>query len=136
MLLDLSPTLIVIFAFGAVAVAVYVVGQIVSTQMLVRQRMAIPNTGASAAPTLGSNLDALVTAYFDEKRFGVAGSARTKLRKDLIRAGFFRLDAINYYILARLFTVIVLPALAYFFAEQFMANREWYLKLSLVAVAM
>src|SRR5262249_8509848 len=90
----------------------------------------------SAAPTLGSNLDGLVSTYFDERRFGVAGSVRTRLRKDLIRAGFFHSDAINYYIFARLLAVIVLPVLAYLFAEQFMANREWYFKLGLVTVAM
>jgi tight adherence protein C len=136
MLLDLSPTLIVIFAFGAVAVAVYVMGQVVSVQMRVRQRTAAPKLEASAAPSFGSNLDVLVATYFDETRFGVAGSVRAKLRKDLIRAGFFRPDAINYYIFARLLTVIVLPILAYIFAEQFMTNREWYLKLSLVMIAM
>jgi len=136
MLLDLSPQLIMIFAFGAVTVAVYGIGQVVSVQMRVRQRMVAPQAVASAAPTLGSNLDALVATYFDERRFGVAGAVRAKLRKDLIRAGFFRPDAVNYYIVARLLTVIVLPVLAYVFAEQFMANREWYFKLSLVMVAM
>src|SRR5262249_15915447 len=136
MLFDLSPTLIVIFAFGAVAIAVYVIGQVVSVQMRVRQRTAATKLEASVAPGFGANLDALVASYFDEQRFGVAGSMRAKLRKDLVRAGFFRPDAINYYILACLLTVILLPVLAYVFAEQFMADREWYSKLSLDTVSM
>jgi len=84
---------------------------------------------------LASGFDALVSTIFDEKRFGVEGSMRTKLRRDLIRAGFFRVDAIKYYIFARMATVVVL-AIAALLAEQFLANSDWYLKLGLVAIVM
>src|SRR5207248_899247 len=88
------------------------------------------------APNLGSSFDALVSSLFDEKRFGVVGSVRAELRRQLIRAGFFRADAINYYIFARMASVVVLTTASYLLAAQFMVNSEWYFKLGLVAVVM
>jgi tight adherence protein C len=80
---------------------------------------------------LASGFDALVATIFDEKRFGIEGSVRTKLRRELIRAGFFRVDAIKYYIFARVVSVVLL-GIAALFAAQFLSN--WYLKLGLAAV--
>jgi tight adherence protein C len=138
---DLSSLLIPILAFGAVAITVFAIGQFVAVQIRVHQRVAAQGRGAAktrdagSAPGLASGFDALVSAIFDEKRFGVEGSLRTKLRRDLIRAGFFRVDAIKYYIFARVATVVVL-AIAALLAEQFLANSNWYLKLGLVAIVM
>src|SRR5262252_4216833 len=137
---ELSILLITVLAFGAVATAVFVIGQFIAVQIRVHQRVAMQGRGAAlrdeteTAPGLTSGFDALVSTIFDEKRFGVEGSVRTKLRRELIRAGFFRVDAIKYYIFARIATVVVL-AIAVLFAEQFMVNSAWYLKLSLAAIA-
>src|SRR5262245_26768440 len=98
MLTDLSPLLITVLAFIAVASAVFVIGQLVAVQMRVRQRVAAQGSGVAAAPGLAASFDTLVSSFFDEKRFGVEGSVRAKLRRELVRAGFFRVDAINYYI--------------------------------------
>jgi len=124
---ELSILLITVLAFGAVATAVFVIGQFIAVQIRVHQRVAMQGRGAAplrdeteTAPGLTSGFDALVSTIFDEKRFGVEGSVRTKLRRELIRAGFFRVDAIKYYIFARIATVVVL-AIAVLFAEQFMA---------------
>src|SRR5262245_61625900 len=136
---DLSSLLITILAFGAVAITVFAIGQFVAVQIRVHQRVAAQGQGAAqgrdAESALASGFDALVSTIFDEKRFGVEGSMRTKLRRDLIRAGFFRVDAIKYYIFARMATVVVL-AIAALLAEQFLANSDWYLKLGLVAIVM
>jgi tight adherence protein C len=138
---DFSSLLITILAFGAVAITVFAIGQFIAVQIRVHQRVTAQGQGtaqrrdADSAPGLASGFDALVSAIFDEKRFGVEGSVRTKLRRDLIRAGFFRVDAIKYYIFARMATVIVL-AIAALLAEQFLTNRNWYLKFGLVAVVM
>src|SRR5215471_14641279 len=111
---ELSILLITVLAFGAVATAVFVIGQFIAVQIRVHQRMAMQGRGAAlrdeteSAPGLTSGFDALVSTIFDEKRFGVEGSVRTKLRRELIRAGFFRVDAIKYYIFARIATVVVL----------------------------
>src|SRR6266536_4079844 len=130
---ELSLLLITILAFGAVAIGVFAIGQFVAVQIRVHQRVAAQGRDAETVPGLTSGFDALVSTIFDEKRFGVEGSMRTKLRRELIRAGFFRVDAIKYYIFARVATVVVF-AIAVLIAEQFMVNSEWYLKLGLPAI--
>jgi len=130
---DLLPLLITALAFLAVATAVFVVGQFVAVQMRVRQRVAAQGSGIEAAPGLAAGFDALVAGFFNEKRFGVEGSVRAKLRRELVRAGFFRADAINYYIFFRMATVIVLPIVAYLVVAYFLSDFDWYIKLGLVA---
>src|SRR6476469_8046141 len=129
---ELAILLITILAFGAVAVGVFVIGQFIAVQIRVHQRMAMQRRGAALrheaeiGPGLTSGLDALVSTIFNEQRFGIEGSVRTKLRRELIRAGFFRVDAIKYYLFARMATVVVF-AIAVLIAEQFMFKSTWYL---------
>ena len=132
---ELSFLLITILAFGAVAIGVFAIGQFIAVQIRVHQRVAAQGRGLETATGLASGFDALVSTFFDEKRFGVEGSVRTKLRRELIRAGFFHVDAIKYYIFARIATVVVLVIVA-LLAEQFLVNSEWYLKFALVAIIM
>jgi len=132
MLTNLSPLLIVVLAFGAVAIAVFALGQLIATQAHVHQRLA-PQT-SDRTSSLASNFDSFVSTYFQEQRFGVTREMRAKLRRELIRAGFFHPQAINYYIFARLAAIIVLPTLAYFATQQLLVNSEWYLKFGLVGV--
>src|SRR5437016_9645466 len=104
---ELSILLITVLAFGAVATAVFVIGQFIAVQIRVHQRVAMQGRGAAlrdeteTAPGLTSGFDALVSTIFDEKRCGVGGSVRTKLRRELIRAAFLRVGALKYYIFAR-----------------------------------
>ena len=133
---DLLPMLIMVLAFVAVGAAVFVIGQYVAVQMRVHQRVAAHGRDIDAAPGLAETFDSVVSTFFDEKRFGVQGSVRAKLRRELVRAGFFRVDAINYYIFSRLAAVIVLPIAAYLLADQFLVNSEWYIKFGLVVVVM
>src|SRR5690349_8211436 len=136
---DLSPTLIALLAFGAVAAIVFVVGQLLTTQARVQQRVGAPVTRSGGAATnlgFADSFDSLVKTYFDEKRFGVEGSMRAKLRRDLVRAGYFSPNALNYYIFARLAAVVVLPAIAYAVAQIYLVTQPWYVKLFMVAIAM
>lgn len=134
-MINFSPMLIMLLAFGAVAVAVFIVGQFVATQLRVQQRIAGAAPQADVTAAIASSLDTFVAKYFEEKRFGVDGTVRAKLRRDLVRAGFFRPEATNYYIFARICAAIILPMIAYLLVEQYMASYEWYLKFGLVAVA-
>src|SRR5262252_7374622 len=126
---ELSILLITILAFGAVAIGVYAIAQMLAVQVRVQQRVAAQRSeagqrrDAEPPPGLASGFDALVSTIFEEKRFGIAGSSRTELRRKLIGAGFFRLDAIKYYIFGRMATVVV-SAIAVLIAEQFMVNSE------------
>ena len=132
---ELLILLITILAFGAVAIGVFAIGQFVAVQIRVHQRVTAQGRDVETAPGLASGFDALVSTFFDEKRFGVEGSVRTKLRREMIRAGFFHVDAIKYYIFARIATVVVFVIVA-FLTEQFLVNSGWYLKLALVAIIM
>jgi tight adherence protein C len=132
---ELSFLLIMILAFGAVAIGVFAIGQFIAVQIRVHQRVAAQGRDLETAPGFASGFDALVSTFFDEKRFGVEGSVRTKLRRELIRAGFFHVDAIKYYIFARIATVVVLVIVA-LLAEQFLVTSEWYLRFALVAIIM
>ena len=132
---DLAAVLITILVFAAVAIAVFVVAQFAAVQIRVHRRVAVHAQDADSSPSLASGLDALVSTYFDEKRFGVQGSVREELRRELIRAGFFRTDAINYYIFARMASVVVLTIAGYLCAQYF-TDSEWYVKFAFVAGAM
>ena len=132
---DLAAVLITVLVFAAVAITVFVVTQFAAVQIRVRRRVAVHAQDADSSPSLASGLDALVSTYFDEKRFGVQGSLREELRRELIRAGFFRTDAINYYIFARMASVVVLTIAGYLCAQYF-TDTEWYVKFAMVAGAM
>jgi tight adherence protein C len=134
----LTPVLIVVLAFGAVVVIAYVIGQLVVTNAKVQHRIAAPAGGAHAGGSnnLSTTVEALVTTYFDEKRFGIQGEIRNKLRRELVKAGFFRAEAIKYYIFARLAVVSVLPTGAYVLTENYLASHHWLVRMGLVAIVM
>src|SRR5262245_13245841 len=129
---DLAVVLITVLVFGAVAIAVFVVARFAAVQFRVRRRVAVHAPDAKTSPRFG--FEALVSAYFDEKRFGLQGEVRTQLRRELIRAGFFRPEAINYYIFARLACVVVMTTIGYLLVDYFFGFREWYVKFGLVAL--
>src|SRR5262245_57547470 len=129
---DLPQYLIIVFAFGAVTAFVYVAGQFFPARFRLQRRAAMSGHQTAASPNLLDGMHAFVATYFDEKRFQVEGPAKAKLRLDLIRAGFFRIDAINYYIFAKLAVVVALPLITYVAAEIFLVGYDWLLKLALV----
>jgi tight adherence protein C len=132
---ELELLLITTLAFGAVGIGVFVIGQFVAVQIRVHQRIAAQGRDAETASGLASGFDALVLTIFDEKRFGVEGSVRAKLRRELVNAGFFRVDAIKYYIFARLITIVGLAAVV-LVVEQFVTHTQWYVKFALAGIVM
>jgi tight adherence protein C len=137
--LDSIPLLVALLSFGTVTALAFVVGQQVWAQSQIQRRLAAPTElSASAGLHRSKALDAFITRYFHERRFGVDESLRGKLRRELVKAGFFRNDAINYYIFFRLAAVVVLPTLAYVLIHAFApsAGLSWLLKFMVVAVAM
>src|SRR5688572_16074478 len=136
MINDFAPAIVAILAFMAVAAIVFVLGQILTARARVQQRVGAPTQSGSAARALAkAHLDNLISTFFDEKRFGVEGSARAALRKELVRAGFFGANAINYYVFYRFAVVAVIPTGVYLLIEQFLSDQSWFIKLALVAVA-
>jgi tight adherence protein C len=132
---DYLPYMIVLLAFSAVAVLVFAVGQQLSTQAQLQRRLTAPVQDAGATGRRTTALQDFITRNFDERRFGVDNTLRGKLRRELIRAGFFRSDALNYYIFSRMATILVLPSLAYVAGEYFLAEQPWVFKLLLLVLA-
>src|SRR4051794_13927775 len=103
-----APFLIPALSFAAVAAVVFVIGHYLSALAQMQRRLpasAEPNdVGAGGA---FQNLHAVIVRRFDAKRFGVEGTPREKLRRELLKAGYFRAYAVNYYIFARLTAVLI-----------------------------
>lgn len=132
---NLVPLIVIMLAFCAVAGAVFSVSQFIKARLRLQQRVAGSVTGNAGAPGLLENMNSIIASYFDEKRFGVQGAVRAKLRRDLVRAGYFRVDAVNYYIFTKLATVATVPFLSYFMATALLFSRPTLVKLSIVVVA-
>jgi len=135
-MIDFSPILIPALSFAAVAAVVFVVGRYFAAQAQMQRRLpATVHSGDIGAGESYQNLHAFIARRFDAKRFGVAGAFRDKLRRELVKAGYFRAYAVNYYIFARLAVVLVLPTVSYVFAELFLPGAAPFLKIVLVSVA-
>jgi tight adherence protein C len=134
-MLEATPHLIAFMAFAAVGGVVFVAGQYVAREIRVQQRIAAPLGERRQSSKLRDSMNAAVMRYFDEKRFKVEGPARAKLRLELIRAGFFDPNAINYYIFWRLAVVVVVPLIAYLAVSVLLADKGALLKFALVAIS-
>jgi tight adherence protein C len=113
---DWTPLGIVFLSFCAVGGVAYVVGQFYLRERRLRRRLPAV-AGRSGDIDVGGNIARLVATHFDEKRLGVDDTLRGKLRLNLIQAGYFRSDAINFYVLWRVAAVILLPIITYLFLD-------------------
>lgn len=130
---ELTPLIVILLAFGAAASIVFVAGQYFFAHVHLQRRV---GGGGSTEPTssaFAGSMHTLVSTYFDEKRFGLDGTVRAKLRRDLVRAGYFRPDAVKYYIFSKLAVVVAVSVLGYIAAELLLVGYGWPLKLGLVA---
>jgi tight adherence protein C len=133
MMIELVPLIVVTLSFGTVSAIVFVVGQYLTTQAQMQRRLPAParaSDGAIGVPP--RKLQAFIAKHFDEKRFGIDSTLRGKLRRELLRAGYFRSDAINRYIFARIVVAVLLPVSAYILAQFFLQNVPWFVKLVLI----
>jgi tight adherence protein C len=129
---DLS-LLVIVLAFTAVTAIVFVVGRTLASELKIQQRAAATQHSTVGALT---GADALIAGYFNEKKFGIEGSARSKLRLGLLQAGYFHPNAINYYIFWRIACVVLFPLAVFLLVEAFLQGQSSLLKVILVAVAM
>jgi tight adherence protein C len=138
MTMELVPLLVTMMAFGSVAIIVFVVGRYAATQASMQRRLPIAASvsARSRSPeTVVPNFFlASLAAKFDERKFGIEGQIRTKLRRDLIRAGYFSEQAIQLYILARLAIVVLLPTFTYLLITIFFRDISIYKSLGAVAI--
>jgi tight adherence protein C len=134
-MMDFAPILVPALSFAAVAAVVIVAGHYIATQARMNRRLPAAVRSDIVAGDGFQNLHAFVARRFDAKHFGVDGVIREKLRRDLLRAGYFRSYAVNYYILARVSAVVVLPIVAYVSTELLLPDATSVLKIALVSAA-
>ena len=112
---DWTPLIIAILAFCAMAGIAFVAGQYYLRATHLYRRLVPSLQGADGdSNSVDRGVGRLVARHFDEKRFGVDETLRGQLRLNLVRAGYFRRDAINFYVFWRLAAVALLPFLTYF----------------------
>src|SRR5471032_3195248 len=122
-MLEVTPLLLTFITFVVVAAGVVVVGRVVSNQASMQRRLPVPVFAAAAPPRKApANFLAFFANKIDEKKFGVNSALRTKLRRELVRAGFFSDEAIRYYVLARIGFVIALPIVTYVLSAIFLGQ--------------
>jgi tight adherence protein C len=125
-MLEVTPLIVTIVAFVVVAATVMVIGRALSIQASMQRRLPIPVLTTSVAPHRASaNLVALLASKIDEKKFGVNSALRTKLRRELARAGYFADGAVRYYLMARIGLIIILPTMTYIISAIFLGEFEY-----------
>jgi tight adherence protein C len=111
---DFTPIIVALLAFGATGCVAYVIGQRYLRNVHLYGRLPATQEAAGDSNSTGRAFATMVARHFDEKRFGVDETLRGQLRLNLVRAGYFRKDAINFYVFWRLAAVVLLPVVAYF----------------------
>src|SRR5216683_8411759 len=133
-MLESIPYLVAILSFGMVSVLAFLAGQYVLVQSRIQRRLA-PHKPSDVAKPQPRAMNAFITKHFDERRFGVDESLRGKLRRELMRAGYFGSDALNYYIFARMAAVAFFPTVSYLAVQVFLSDQAWYLQVGIVLIA-
>jgi tight adherence protein C len=133
---DLTPLLVGLLAFGATGCFAYVIGQYYLRNAHLYGRLPVVQEAGGDANSTARGISGLVARHFDEKRFGVDDTLRGQLRLNLIRAGYFRRDAINFYVFWRLAAVVLLPLAAYFLVTMFAHNMKFLTTAIVICMAM
>jgi tight adherence protein C len=134
-MIELAPILVPTLFFAAVAAVVLVLGQYLSVQAQMQRRLPAQPTPELQAEQPLHGIDAFVARHFSEARIGIKAAVRDKLRRRLFDAGYFRRQAVNYYVLARIACAIIIPALAYILSELFLSHVPGLVRLMLVSIA-
>lgn len=135
-MIELVPILVPTLSFVAVAAAAFVLGQYFLTQAQMQRRLPVqPTTGFPTEPPL-HGFDAFVARHFDTGRFGVNEAAREKLRRKLLDAGYFRLQAVNYYAFAKVAAVVITLAITFVVSELIMPQASGAMTLLLMLAAL
>lgn len=132
--MDLNLIVILTLAFLAVTGVSFAGAQFYLGRAQLKRRM--PGTAGLGAPSNPvAGLGSIVVENFTEARFGVDTKLRQKLRRDLLRAGYFSNDAIRYYVFARFCSVVVLPISVFVLTRIFLPQTGILLETVMISVA-
>jgi tight adherence protein C len=130
---DLVPILVPALSFAAVAAFVFVLAQQYAAHARVQRRLPVPVEPGMVAERPAAGFAGFVARHVDEKRFGLDGAARDRLRRELAKAGFFGPMAPTYYVLVRIAGIVVLP-LAVYIATAFIPDMRPLARVALTSV--
>jgi tight adherence protein C len=130
---EAAPIIVAFLLFCSVAATIIVVGRHLVTQASMQRRLPAragvsPAERSSPAASAGWKI-------IDETKFGVDSALRAKIRKDLIRAGYFSDQAVHQYVIWRFALVLILPILAFIATSVFMPESGRFMQFGFVAVA-
>jgi len=133
---EIAPIAVAVLAFGSVASIAFVAAQYYASNVHLRRRLPVPVL-ASAAGESGKQrgLRTFITGQLAEERFGVDQALRGKLRRELLKSGYFTNDAVKYYIFARILTVLTLPTVTFVLSRLFLLGIPAVLVLLIVGIA-
>ena len=137
---ELVPLLVTILAFGSVAIVVFIVGRYAGSEAAMQRRLPIrvstsQTGGSSSEGGVPNVLLGSLAGKLDEKAFGIQGPIRTKLRRELTRAGYFSDQAIQFYIMIRLGVVVALPLIIFSLTAIFLPDLSFFSKLAIVSLS-
>jgi tight adherence protein C len=132
---DAVSVIIPILIFGAVGALVFLLGQYYATQAQTERRLQAAFTEVQGAEPL-RGMSAYIAHRFDERRFHLGAERREKLRRKLLKAGYFGAYDVNYYIFARIAVAILLPVAAYATAQVVLVGAPTFVKVSFVAITL
>jgi tight adherence protein C len=133
---DWTPFIVAMLAFCAMGGIAFVAGQYYVRSVQINRRLSATQSNAFVDPVDNHGAIAgLVARHFDEKRFGIDEATRGKLRLTLVQAGYFRRDAINFYVFWRMAALILLPVAAYLLFEFTSEGAGTPLRFVAIAVA-
>ncbi len=129
----LPTVLIPIFVFGAVGAIVLLLGQYYVTEAQTQRRLQAASA-RNPSDELPRGMRAYIAHRFDERRFRLGPERREKLRRELLKAGYFDIYAVHYYIFVRIGLIVVLPVAAYVASQLLLIQAPLLVKVSFVAV--
>jgi tight adherence protein C len=135
----LIPFLIMALSFAAVAAVVFVLGHYLAAQSQMQRRLPAPAQSVGLPGEEEERVTALrafITKHFSDQQFGIDSTVRGRLRHELVRAGYFRSDALNYYLFFRMALPVVFPAVAYVVMVSVWGGASWYIKLLVACIAL
>ncbi len=135
---EVTPLLVAFMAFGCVAIIVFIAGRYVANQASMHRRLPVPVPTSRSGGLAGAPRNVFLTSLaekIDEKKFGIDGPLRARLRRDLVRAGYFSEQAIRGYLFARIGLVLALPTITFILTQIFVSRFGFYFELAIVALS-
>jgi tight adherence protein C len=132
---DTISILIPILVFGSVAALIFLLSQYYAAQAQTQRRLQAASTELRGAAPLRVMRD-YIAHRFDERRFHLGADRRENLRRKLLKAGYFGIYAVNYYIFVRFVVGVFVPMAAYTISQVLLAGASPLLKVALVAISL